>query len=475
MELGAALGVIEEQRKMIAALRVELEMERHRSAQMMTELKRLRVRVSELEMRVKQDSDTSHRPPSSDPPWKKRSEPTRERSGGNKGGQKGHRGNKRERLEPDQVIEHIPERCRECDALLDGLAERAPRVWQVTELEPMSAQVLEHRAHAKRCGRCGKRTYAVLPAEVSKSQFGPRMRSMIALLTGGYRMSHRQVQTLLEQVWSARISLGAVSRCQRTVSQALQVPYRQAHDYVERQNVLFADETSWKGPSANWLWTASTAEVSVFQLQERRNTECAKALLGVFRGLLTTDRFGSYNHHPMRKRQVCWAHLLREVKALGLLAEAAAFSKRMKKQIDAMFRKWHLIRDGTIEPSRARIVMKPTQRRIESLLERGARCRSEPVRSWCSNLLKMRHALFPFVRIPGAEPTNNRAERALRHAVIWRKTSFGTQSLGGARFVERICTALASLRAQKRDPLAFLERALCAHETGFSAPSVLPS
>jgi transposase len=93
----------------------------------------------------------------------------------------------------------------------------------------------------------------------------------------------------------------------------------------------------------------------------------------------------------------------------------------------------------------------------------------------CRELLAVEPALYTFAAVAGVEPTNNAAERALRHAVCWRKMSFGTDSAGGSRFVERILTVVATCRQQGRDVLAFLTAAAEAARTGATPPSVVPA
>ncbi|HEY3445470.1 MAG TPA: transposase, partial [Myxococcales bacterium] len=89
-------------------------------------------------------------------------------------------------------------------------------------------------------------------------------------------------------------------------------------------------------------------------------------------------------------------------------------------------------------------------------------------------ILKLKGALFTFVDREGIEPTNNSAERAIRHAVMYRKTSFGTQSDGGSRFVERILTTIATLRQQNRNVLEFVTAAYQARLLRIQPPSLLP-
>ena len=84
------------------------------------------------------------------------------------------------------------------------------------------------------------------------------------------------------------------------------------------------------------------------------------------------------------------------------------------------------------------------------------------------------HALWTFVDVEGVEPTNNTAERALRHAVLWRRSSHGTHSEEGSRFVERMLTVRATLRAQGRNVLEYLTQAVDASLRGLPAPSLLP-
>ena len=92
----------------------------------------------------------------------------------------------------------------------------------------------------------------------------------------------------------------------------------------------------------------------------------------------------------------------------------------------------------------------------------------------CRELLKVEPALGLFVRVAGIEPTNNAAERALRPAVIWRRTSLGLQSALGSQFVARMLTVMLTLRAQQRNVLEYLTTACEAARQGEPAPSLLP-
>ena len=77
----------------------------------------------------------------------------------------------------------------------------------------------------------------------------------------------------------------------------------------------------------------------------------------------------------------------------------------------------------------------------------------------CRALERLWPALWTFLEEEGVAPTNNRAEQALRPAVLWRKGSFGTHSDEGARFVERLLTVTATCRHQGRSVLDYLTAA----------------
>ena len=110
---------------------------------------------------------------------------------------------------------------------------------------------------------------------------------------------------------------------------------------------------------------------------------------------------------------------------------------------------------------------------VERLLLRGLQSGNRDVRGTCRELYEHREWLWTFLRHEGVEPTNNAGERSLRHAVIWRKLSFGTQSAGGSRFVETMLTVIESCRQQRRNVFTFVTNAVDAHLAHQSAPSLL--
>jgi len=137
-----------------------------------------------------------------------------------------------------------------------------------------------------------------------------------------------------------------------------------------------------------------------------------------------------------------------------------------------MFALWEKVRDGTLSRSEFQHQMRAIRERMEGVLLRGYF--DSRVRGFCTDLWEHRARLWVFVDVEGVEPTNNAAERSLRHAVIWRKLSFGTQSAGGSRFVERMLTVIETCRKQKRDVFSWMVDAVQAHLAHRPTPSLRP-
>ncbi len=320
-------------------------------------------------------------------------------------------------------------------------------------------------------------TRAELPDDVPRGAFGPRLIATVALLTGLYRLSKRNTQRILGELFGVTISTGAVSNCERRVGDALEAPHEELHGFVQAQEVLHADETSWQQQhKTHWLWVACTCTVSFFLIQAGRCTDGAKRLLGGFDGTLVIDRLASYGFRD-GPEQTCWAHLKRSFQGLAERTDGdcAKYGVPLLEQTREMFKLWRRVRDGTLQHRTFQRRMIPVAHRgIERLLDEAAQSACARTQGKAKALLKYRPALWTFVDVEGIPPTNNEAERALRHAVILRKLSFGTQSDRGSRFIERMLSAVDTLRKQDRDVMGFLMDALAANGTTATPPSLLP-
>jgi transposase len=303
------------------------------------------------------------------------------------------------------------------------------------------------------------------------------VQAITALCTGAYQLSKRATQSVLEDLFGLPMSLGTLANLEQVTVQALAEPVAEARASVQGQPTAYLDETGWReGRQRAWLWTAVTACVTVFVVRLSRSRKVAQELLGErFWGYLVTDRWSAYSWYPSWRRQVCWAHLLRDIDAMCERdGRSREIGEALRAQARHMFHWWHRVRDGTLSHASFASSMRPIRREVEHLLEAGQTCGVPKTEGTCRDILKRRQALWTFVRHEGVEPTNNAAERAIRPGVLWRKGSFGTQSPEGSRFVETMMTVVATLKQQHRNSLDYVIEACEAALRSQPAPSLLP-
>jgi len=447
-------------------------------AELRAEIKKLQQLVAELQERLGQNSSNSSKPPSTDKPG---SRPSRKSKKGKKkrkrGGQPGHRGSHRTLLPPDQVRhveDHYPKLCENCWKSLPRTPDENPERFQVTELPPVKPETTEHRGHAVTCS-CGHTTRASIPDQVKASAFGPRLSSIMAMFTGIYQMGRRQTVAALADLFGVKISLGALSGAENRVSKGVEPAVDEAWDRAQQADVKHADGTSWRqAGQALQLWTIATAAVTVFKVLTDGTTEALKGLLGRIKGVLVSDRATALNFWAMKRRQICWAHLLRKFVSFSERAgPAGRFGRVLLEYTGIMFDYYRQYKDGEISGKVFRRRMAPIRLQVEAVLQRAARAKIKPLSGSCENILAHREALWTFVDNPQVEPTNNHAERELRRFVLWRRRSFGTQSERGNRFAERIMTVAHTARKQSKPVLAYLTAACEAHRLGQPCPSLL--
>ena len=416
--------------------------------------------VRELMARLDGTSRNSHRPPSSDPPGTPPKDRKRSKKKRKRGGQPGHGGAQRQLLPPEKISEFvdlIPSACACCGGKLHD-SELEPLLTQVSELPDIEPYITEYRQHAGECTVCDAITRAPLPPEVVGA-FGPHLVALVAYMTGGLRLSKRVVAQFLADVLGVSMATGTVCKVEQRVRQALQPAVAEATEAVRKADVVHADETGWREDKKRaWLWVFTTACVSLFVIARSRGRKVLQRALEGFTGKLVSDRWSPYKWVEATRRQLCWAHLARDF--VWMLERATepdlVHVEVLVDDVDTMFRWWHKLREGTMTRRGFRRCMTPLRARVEEALAALAEDGSPKLAGKADEIWKLRQALWTFVEHEGIEPTNNLAERQLRHAVVWRKCSYGTDSAKGSRFVEAVLTVVLTARQQGRNALALL-------------------
>ena len=436
-------------------------------------IEQLLERVQTLEERVTLNSNNSSKPPSSNGP----SHPNRAQrraSQRERGAQPGHKGHSRSIVDESRVDRRIdchPQAVCECGSPIqaDG---GPPQRHQVFDVPPLSATVDEYRLHGGRCRGCGRRHRGVLPAGVPQGQLGSRALSLIGVLATRYHLTQRKITHLLEQLLGLRFSVGAISGAHGRVAAALKAPVAEAVTSLASAPALWMDETHYKRESTSrWVWAAVQPELAVFALYPSRARYVITDIIGRHcTAAITTDRYAAYAFIDVDRRQICWAHLLRD---FNRIAQRAGIAGQIGRRLHAlglvMFRR----RDrGQLRGP----VLERLQRRLHATLTRGSAQKTCPrTARTCDNILRLWPALWTFTTNPALAPTNNAAEQALRSIVLRRKISGPSRSLRGDRFIARGFTAHETCLRQGRDLWQFLHGAVHAFIAGTAPPSLLPT
>ncbi|MHC1742930.1 MAG: IS66 family transposase [Syntrophobacteraceae bacterium] len=429
------------------------------------------------------NSTNSSKPPSSDGPQVTKPK-KKKKSSRSSGGQKGHKGTKRELLpveQMDDVFDHYPSTCAKCSAPLDPLTceeSSAPERYQTFELPEIRPIMNEYRCHELGC-TCGHRTRAVLPPEVARTQFGPRVHGAIAYLTSVHRIGRRGIMEILNTFFGLRLCLGSVCNCIDRISPELEPVSEEVRQSLGESGNLNIDETGWKCKgNRRYLWVFVSPLAVYFSIAISRGAKVLRSVLGeAFGGVISSDDQSAYSsYHKNGVRQLCWAHLIRKLKGLKdsrSSPEAYVFSKNMLKKVGHIFSCWHAFREGFIDRQELLNATALMRARMKRYCTAYLNSPDPELRTRAKRTLDNWPHLFTFLTHEGVEPTNNRAERAVRPAVQWRKLCFGNQSEDGERFTERILTVTRTCQLQEKNPFHFLSELMAAAFNRSPRPGLL--
>jgi transposase len=419
-------------------------------------LGQLQERVDTLEARLTQNSTTSSRPPSSDSPYKKPRQRTNATTPRKAGGKPGHPGQRHVLLSPTTVHEVRPERCA-CGHTTLALL-RPYYTHQVLELPPIAMEVTHWVLHQGWCGDCGRWTKAQVPAE-QRIGYGPRFSALMGELAGTYGNGRRMVQTFCASVLQVPISLGAIQKVLDRVAHAIEPHYAAIATQVRHAVVNYIDETSWfLSNTLQWLWVMVSDTAAFYLIHPHRSKEAFAALIDDWAGILVSDGYGVYQNW-VQVRQTCLAHLIRTARSLAERqnAELAACGAWALAELQ------RLCHMATAPPTGGE--WRAWYARLCRLIAQY-HDRTDDAGRFARRLLREMDSLWVFLVQHGVEPTNNRAERALRFGVLWRKRSLGTASEKGNRWVERILSLKETCRLHARATYAVLVDALTSFFSG---------
>ena len=435
----------------------------------------LRAEVVALKDRLDANSSNSSKPPSTDPSHLKRRPPLLP-SGKKRGGQRGHKRHTRPLAPTEQLADSVeckPAACSGRGHRLDG-DDPEPIGHQVAEIPEVRPTVIEYRIHRLTCPRCGDPTRGQLPAGVPPGAFGPRLQATVAWLGGVYRLGKRRTASLLGDLLGLSISGGMVCKAQHAVAEAVAAPVEAIAEHGRKAPAAGVDETGWKQKANKaWLGVAVTPQATLLRIDPKRGADALHALVGrPIPPVLTCDRFSTYARAS--DRQTCWAHLRRDFQAMiDRNRGGQEVGARLLWSSRFVFAWWRRFESGSVKRPTLQSSVAGLKPVVRLQLAEGAARACPKTAKVCRRLLGDEAILWRFATALGVPPHNNAAERALRGGVIWRKTSFGTDSPRGSHFVGRMLSVVETCRRQGRHVLSFLTDCLKAQLDGQPAPGLL--
>lgn len=403
--------------------------------QLEQEIELLKARNAELEARLAQ-YENAHTPPSL------RRGRNLKKDGNNKGkpGQKtGHKGVTRPLATADSQIEVVTDRCPDCGSKLGTPFRIESKI--IEEIpEPQPVMVTEYRIAHYKCPCCQKEVVANDESCPHKGKFGNNTIAQTTLLKYEDRLPHRKIQRTLDRMHGLKISPATIFDLTHRAAEAIQSEYDEILDKIRDASILYVDETGIHVQGRKyWIWTFTTPSETFYVIRKSRGTGVLlEVLTRRFKGIIVCDGWKPYVRFT-KQLQRCWAHLLRE-------------SKDISEKFEEAVPLHNALRD--LYESLTKALENDPPPKVRSRLWHSAR---ETLMNWINKeyfavkiqkfIHKIRNGFdywFTFIVNPGVEPTNNRAERALRPQVVLRKIWGTLRNEKGTSIHERIMTALAT-------------------------------
>ena len=416
-------------------------------------------RIEKLELQTKKNSQNSSKPPSSDSPFERSARKKKsKKSKRSKGGQKSHKGHRQQMLEPTEKILLLPARCKCSNTDFTDCQMSPFYTHQHIELPDIQMQVSHWVLHRCQCPECGKVAKASLPSRF-RTGYGPRLSAFVAELSGVKAMSRQDVKQLCESVLGISIATGTIQKIIDRASEAIAPAYELIGQRARSSECNYVDETSWfKNNMLVWLWAMVNHSVTFYRIDAHRSKQAFFKLIEDWAGILVSDSYGLYRKW-VHGRQVCIAHLIR--KADALVERKKPDMRRFGQIMGSHLRQ--LVQFSKDPPTS--LQWKTFYSHLLFTLSLWE-SESNDAGRLARQIVRELESLWTFLDHEDVEPTNNRAERALRFGVLWRKRSLGTQSEKGNRWVERILSLKETCRLQSKSTFQVLGQCLESHFNG---------
>lgn len=359
--------------------------------------------------------------------------------------------------------------CPDCGGLLTNRVTHQQVQVDLPQVQPRITRFVTQSGY---CAGCQKRVHSRHPDQVSSAHgaagvsLGPRAKALAADLKHRLGLPYRKIADLFHTAFGLPVSAGGLCQANERLAQKAEPIYQELVEAIRRSAAVHVDETGWRiGVLSAWLWVFTSQKLTVYTIDERRSHEVVVEILGqAFPGVLVSDCFLAYDHRALEAwfKQKCLAHLLRELAQLH--REKTRGAVRFAREVAGVLRQALALqeRQSALAPATFAAQRAEVEAQLDRLIHPQRKFTDPDNARLAKRLRKQRLHLLRFLYRPGVEATNNRAERALRPAVIVRKTGGCNETGRGARTHAVLASLLVTLRQQGQTGLDYLESVLTA-------------
>lgn len=452
----------------LAALHAEVQKLRVENAELRQALETAQQRIAELEQEKQQlrtELNNLKQAPFRPKRRKTRTQTPSNEVAANKkrrGRAAGHKGSGRKRPTQIDRTEQIPvgPHCPDCGELLTGAGVTRERI--IEDIEPVRPpQVTCYEIERRWCPHC--RTYKEAPvtAALPRHRVGFHVMLFVVYQKVALGLSYGKIRHELRTYFGLTLSKGELSNLVAEVAELFGPAYTRLIDLLRQQTHVHVDETGWRINGINhWLWVFVNDVITLYVVSHSRGSKVPKALLGAnFTGSVVSDFYSAYNPLDYDKGK-CWSHLLRDSHAL-VEGRAPPDTERQNfhQQLHQLFLDMGLaLEQVKLDDAARENVAREMRQRLQAFAQQAwtdADCQRLAKR-----ILKHLDELLLWLRDPEVDATNNAAERALRPAVVTRKTSFGSHSKKGALDFARLLSLIRTWEQQGLDFFAHAHQLL---------------
>jgi transposase len=376
----------------------------------------------------------------------------------------------------DETIKSHLESCPECSS---DLVNKQPQVNYQSDLAEVRIKVTHYQGESGYCLRCQKKYTSRGSGQIVTAQgaarhgLGPGLKSLASFLKHDGGLSYRKIDSLFQEVFGLSYSASAQIQTEQRLEGALATLFTRLKKEVRQSAVIHVDETGWRiGSQSAWLWTFTNANTTLYQISPSRAHDIVENLLGSdYSGLLHSDFYSAYGHHDLKEitKQKCLAHLLKDLKQLESKStgKAKSWAGSLKSFLQQAVRWNHC----ELPPDFAQLKYQDLLQRLQTWIHSDIQFEQDDFRRMVKRLRNHQEQLFQFLLHPEAQPTNNPAERAIRPAVITRKTSRCNQIQQGADLHAYLASLIVTARQRGQNPLRFLKHFFLQNNTALTFTS----